>query len=380
VINVLQEAQESLDKLSGKTYLSINEKMVLLGMVKYPELNDRQIAEKINLKLSTFTAIKNRLKKNDYFKTVRIPIMKKLGSELMFVLYSQMNTTGSLEKVQKIVGDFLKGWEDVYYAITESEHLVALGYSQNYTQFRSRVDEMFQLLSIEGILDQKTKLQWKLYPLTMSLVLNNFNHTRIIEDHFGVDYRPKQVGDQYDRINSILGSEKDMSVFKNFTSTETKVLYGLIQYPDLPDNKIALEVGTTRQAVARIKKKLDKKGIISSIKIPNLKKLGFEIISFAHLVFHPDSDFNERAETLNEIILRTPIPVIFHILKDDEATFITAHRNYEEFNTIRSLVYNIYKQKDFLQEEPTIILFSNANLNPIKFFEFGDMVKNALEN
>ena len=379
-MNVSQESQEIVDRLSGKTYLSVNEKMVLLGMVKYPQLNDRQIAEKIELKLSTFTAIKNRLKKNDYFQTVRIPIMKRLGSELMFVIFSKMTTTGPDAKKDRIVGEFLRGWDDVFYAISESEHLMVLGYSKNYTDFRSRVDEMYQLFSGEGILDKKEDLQWRLYPLEMSLFLNNFNHTRIIEDHFGVEYRPKQVGDRYDQIESLQRHEKGVEVYKNFTSTETKVLYGLIQYPDLPDNKIAQEVGTTRQAVARIKKKLDKKRIIQSIKIPNLKKLGFEIISFAHLKFPPDSDFDLRASALSEIIERTPIPVIFHILKDDEATFLTAHRNYEEFNTIRSLVISIYKQRDFLQEEPTIILFSNANLNPIKFFEFGNMVRNALEN
>ena len=43
--------------------LSTNEKKVLYGLVKYPLDNDRELALKLNFKMSTLTAIKNRLKK-----------------------------------------------------------------------------------------------------------------------------------------------------------------------------------------------------------------------------------------------------------------------------------------------------------------------------
>jgi len=371
---------DNMDRIASKTYLSVNEKMVLLGMVKYPDLNDRQIAEKIGLKLSTFTAIKNRLKKNGYFRSVRYPLMQNLGSEILFVLFSQLNLAGKDEHAIETVGSFIKGWNDVFYCVTESEHIIALGYSKNYTGFRRKADEMVQLFSFEGLIDQTSKPEWVLFPLGLSIILNNFNYTRIIEDHFGVEYRPKNSGDQYDQLESILETTGIPETLPTFTSTEMKVLYGLIKYPDMPDNKIATEVGTTRQAVARIKKKLTKKGIIRSIKVPNLKKLGFEIIAFTHLVFNPKTSFLDRATTLAEVVEMGPIPVIFHITKDDETTFITAHRNYEEFNSIRAAVYNTYKKKDYLKEEPTVMLLSNADLDMIKGFDFGDMVKNALEN
>ena len=60
--------------------------------------------------------------------------------------------------------------------------------------------------------------------------------------------------------------------------------------------------------------------------------------------------------------------------------FLSAHRNYEEFNFLRNLVYTMYKERDFLKAEPTVILFSNADLDPIKSFEFGEMVRTIVEN
>ena len=106
MIIVNNENNNTIDRLSGKTYLSTNERVVLLGLIKFPDLNDRQITEKVGLKLSTFTAIKNRLKKNDYFQTVRHPNMSILGSELMFVLFANLSVTPNEKNKEQFVEKF----------------------------------------------------------------------------------------------------------------------------------------------------------------------------------------------------------------------------------------------------------------------------------
>ena len=60
--------------------LSPNEKAVFHALVKYTSLNDRELSEQVAVKLSTVTAIKNRLKSRGYFMTVRVPQLQRLGS------------------------------------------------------------------------------------------------------------------------------------------------------------------------------------------------------------------------------------------------------------------------------------------------------------
>ena len=45
--------------------LTKKEKQTLYGLVKYPDFSDRELSEKINLNISTITAIKGRLKKKN---------------------------------------------------------------------------------------------------------------------------------------------------------------------------------------------------------------------------------------------------------------------------------------------------------------------------
>ena len=44
--------------------LTAKEKLVLFGLVKYPEMTDKELSKKLSLKHSAVTSIRLRLKKN----------------------------------------------------------------------------------------------------------------------------------------------------------------------------------------------------------------------------------------------------------------------------------------------------------------------------
>ena len=67
--------------------LTDREKSVLYEIVKSPHYNDYKLAEHTNIKLSTVTAIRRRLKKNGIYHTIRIPNLQFLGAELLAVSY-----------------------------------------------------------------------------------------------------------------------------------------------------------------------------------------------------------------------------------------------------------------------------------------------------
>ena len=87
----------------AKPGLSDNEKKTLLGLVKFPTLNDRQLSEKIEIKMSTVTAIKNRLKDLGYFVSVRVPKLQNMGAEMLTIAHAHTDPTLS-SKTQVEVG------------------------------------------------------------------------------------------------------------------------------------------------------------------------------------------------------------------------------------------------------------------------------------
>ena len=52
-------------KIMKKPELTKKEKLVIYGLVRYPQLTDKELSEKLNLKHSTLTSIRHRLKENE---------------------------------------------------------------------------------------------------------------------------------------------------------------------------------------------------------------------------------------------------------------------------------------------------------------------------
>ena len=67
----------------AKRGLTGNEKQVLYGLIHHPVLNDRELSELLGVKVSTVTAIRRRLRRAEYFVTRRLPMMHRLGWEIL---------------------------------------------------------------------------------------------------------------------------------------------------------------------------------------------------------------------------------------------------------------------------------------------------------
>ena len=74
-----------------KFELTNKEKLMLYGLVRYPGLTDKKLSEKLNLKHSTVTSIRHRLRKNKYFRTLKIPMLQNMGCEMLVAIYSSFS-------------------------------------------------------------------------------------------------------------------------------------------------------------------------------------------------------------------------------------------------------------------------------------------------
>jgi DNA-binding MarR family transcriptional regulator len=352
--------------------LSQNEKRVLFGMVRFPSLNDRKISERISLKLSTFTAIKNRLKKSDYFRQVRLPNMQHLGKELAFILCMQINPDMPHQKAKGIIFEQMREWGDLFFGVMGTQHILVLGYSDDYSTLKRRLDERSRALQGSGVLDDSICSQLVILPLDQTVYQIAFDYGGILESCFDVEYSSTSKGEG-SRGHTAQSDARDERT-TGMGTIERRVLCGLIEYPDLPDNSLAREVKTTRQAVARIKKRLEKRGVLRTVKVPDLKKLGLEVLSFVHLSFSPDAITSSKAMAVQSGCS----PVFFQCLSSTDLVCLGAHRNYTEFQDFRSHLVSQFSKRG-LKGEPVSVLLPISSMESFRTFDFKEMVKKAVE-
>ena len=125
-------------KLTKKIPLTENERIVLYSLVKYPMLNDVELSRKLSLKRSTITSIRNKLSREDFFFTCRIPNFSLIGCELITIINAKMNP---LHEAKNIPRELCDAPEQVYLDATNNE-LAGVCISKNMTELKKHMDNL----------------------------------------------------------------------------------------------------------------------------------------------------------------------------------------------------------------------------------------------
>ena len=110
IVHMKNRYQESKERTS----LTGREKLVLWGLCRYPLLNDEELAKKLDLKRSTLTAIKNRLKGKGWFSLNYIPNFRKLGCQFfsIFDVGFKGGKSKGVEVIKNELGVVLSNYQD----------------------------------------------------------------------------------------------------------------------------------------------------------------------------------------------------------------------------------------------------------------------------
>ena len=205
----------------SKAALSENETRTLLGLVKYPTLNDRQLSERIDIKMSTVTAIKNRLKDMGYFITVRVPNLQYLGAEVMSV--SCVHTDPSVpEGTQVEVGRRLvEEFDELFYIGSGPRYRFSVSVHRNYSSARAMADQVMDLYSRAGMLIPGGHRVVH-FPFDRTKVYNFFDHSLLLERSFGVQLPAREV--DHTVHDGVFGEVRSVKLSR----IERKVLRGLV--------------------------------------------------------------------------------------------------------------------------------------------------------
>ena len=115
-----------------KFELTNKEKLMLYGLVRHPGLTDKKLSEKLNLKHSTVTSIRHRLRKNKYFRTLKIPMLQNMGCEMLVAIYSSFSPLIPLEERVKITGETIEVFDEIFFSVGEQDKGFSLSLSIDY--------------------------------------------------------------------------------------------------------------------------------------------------------------------------------------------------------------------------------------------------------
>lgn len=344
----------------AKRGLTANEKQVLYGLVRHPVLNDRELSELLGVKVSTVTAIRRRLRRAEYFVTRRIPMMNRLGWELLIGGHARLELTQGSQALPHLREALKDRFRGLFHVVASTDHLSFLGFAADYTAARTEVGELRQALDRAKLLADGD-LRFFALPMSLSVVPAFFDYSHTLALAFDMD----------DRIAARMEHAKvgDISLSRK----ETEVLKGLVRFPELSDKALAGRVRVSRQAVSKMRRQFEADGLLRTARLPNLRLLGFDLYVNAFARFAPASTIRARADAFDRLLKTSPT---FFLASDDTEAFIVgAARTYEQFSVLRTTLTKHFEEREHLAGDPEVFVGLTSTTEILRNCEFGPLVQ-----
>lgn len=345
--------------------LTKKERDTLWGLVNYPILNDKGLAKRTQLKLSTVTAIRRRLREKEYYQTVNIPNFYKLGFELLSIEYGAFNEAVPIDKRIKYFKDFVKPNPNTIFSLMSRSNGVVINVAKNYAEDSKQHEKLEMFFSSHHLIEEGG---WRrvIFPFQTSKFWNFFNFSPVIK--YAYDIQRKMNLQEF-------SVEKDTE-HARLSKKEKKVLYGLVKYPEESDNHIADRFGVSRQAVSSIKKRFIKEGLLSTQRVINFDYTGCNLLTFSYTYFGPNSPLESRKEGFT--YTKKIAPMFVGISSNFENVLFAATKSYSEYDKIREKLVSFYKSHMSIGKPPEILLFPVQDLYYQKKLTFHDLLGKML--
>jgi hypothetical protein len=141
-------------------------------------------------------------------------------------------------------------------------------------------------------------------------------------------------------------------------------LRGLVAYPDLHDSSVAKQIDVTRQTVTKMRKRFESLGLLKTVRVPNLLAMGYEVLAIIHERYRPSQTLDQRREVEEPFF--EGLPVTYRIAADLEAIEILAFHDFKEFQQTSVRISRFNREQKFIAREADTLVFSLADLYPIK--------------
>ena len=348
----------------NKLNLTENEQKVLFGLVTYPELNDSSLSKIINVKLSTLTSIKRRLIEQDTFTQIRIPLLNKLGCELLAVIHSEFNPIIPLKERIERAKESIEIYDEIFYSTGVQEKGFSISLSRNYTNIGKINDIRTETFGLLGLLENEYPSEI-IFPFQTSNIIRFFNYGRTLGNFFEIETNSRKLS-------------TDEHWFKNgeqitLTDKEKLVFVSLIEHPQKTTQKIGEIVNLSRHTVSRLRNKFYQLKLMKNLTIPNLHKLGFEILAFYHFQYNPSKTPSKE----DIAVIDTP-STIFLARRRFETVMISAYPSYQDYQIEKMNKIRYLKENDLISYTPLVRKYMFDQMVFLKHFDFAPITKKIL--
>jgi DNA-binding MarR family transcriptional regulator len=345
-----------------KNLLSSKEQLMLYGLVKYPQSTDKILAKKLELKHSTVTSIRHRLRKKQYYRTLTIPQLQHMGCNMLVVIYTNFTPLIPLEERVKITGKTIEVFDEIFFSVGEQDKGFSLSLSRDYATIGRINDIRTRTFGERGLLEDEYPTL-VVFPFEISKIYRFFDFAPLLKKSFTLDLESEEkLGERGGLSKGIIA----------LSEMEKNVYCMLVNYPESSDSVIGAKLGVSRHTVSRLRRGFEEENLLWKINMPDLKKLGFEILTLYHILFDPRHPLDMVRD---EATLLMSDSSIFMASRMFEAFILSVHHDYDDYQRDRTRIMQILKENQWIAEDPMIRTHSLSELIYMKDFRFTPIAK-----
>jgi DNA-binding MarR family transcriptional regulator len=333
--------------------LSTNEKLVLYGLVRFPEEHAIEVAKKMGIPQPTFSNVVKRLDRKNYLSTVGLPGLEYLGLELIGVLYGSYNPTSTDKDRREIELNLRQRYPEIFFMVSGVHQVLMFLASNDFTELSKVLDDIEKTYIERGIIE-RTAVSTATFALKDTLIARWFDYSLPLFNKFKLDQKgiPPPM-----RIRTIEhGAVKLLDHHQN----ELRVLLYLLENPMVSDVKMAKALELSRTTVSKIKAKLISQGLFMRCVIPNISKMGFEVFVFSDVEFKAETTYQQRIGSTEWLLGK--LPIVVSMISNKRALTLYAFENYHDFQELKRLALSEYVGKGYIQGEIKTIIYSSSEM------------------
>ena len=338
------------------------EKKVLYGIVKFPNDNDRQLAERFGMKQSTVAAIRKRLREEGHYRVYAVPMLQNFGAELMAVIHTNFNPVIPLKRRISITEKKIEAAEEIFFSIGEDDKGFSLSFARDYTSIGSLNDIRTMTFGKLGLLEKEYPKEI-IFPFSISKIYRFFNFAPLLTKIFQINDNEIE-NEQFFPIKNATLSRREM-----------EVMCSIVENPEMPSKEMAEMLGITRHTIGRMKKKFMEKGLIKTIVIPDFEKLDLKIMAFYDVSLNPYQPPDFDNDEMKELLCHE---VVFLAARRFEFIAISMHTDYESYKVCKTEIMQRLKEKEWVSTVPFVRTYSLNKARIIKDFSFPPITRKLI--
>ena len=278
------------------------------------------------------------------------------------MIYTNFSPLTPLGDRVKIAGKSVEIFEEIFFSAGVQDKGFSMSLAQDYATIGKINDIRTQTFGGRGILEDEYP-SMIVFPFDISKIYRFLDFAPLLKQSFQLD----QISDEPVQNIGFANTKEVM-----FSDTEKKVYCVIIRYPELSDSKIGEKVGVSRHTVSRLRKGFEKNNLMRKVNLPDLKKLGFEILTFFHIRFDPRNSPDIEKDAASLLMNDS---TIFLTSRMFEAFMLSVHVDYEDYKKDQTRIMQVLKENKWIAQDPIILTYSLSSLIFIKDFKFAPIAK-----